>query len=242
MKKIYIFLVFFFSFSFARDLTTCYTGYYIIFPLVENCITYSNGKITANAYSTPLGSLFRQVKYNGYSHYANKNGIKSILFYFVQIEGAHKWIHTYKFTKDYILFEKKEYKLTEKGYKYKKTIKKRIQNNGYLDPFTSSIYLYNQIFRKKDGILKIFYDGKGYNVPFKVLNEEKLKILKSKYDTIKVNLHPDFDTKGLLRPTGNWYLWVDKNLKVPVKMELEFTIGSFKLILNKIIWEEKHGN
>ncbi len=236
MKKV-LFLLLFSFFSFSYALETCYKGYYLFLPLVEDCITYKENKISAYAHSTPLGSLFKKVEYKGHSIY--KKNLQPEFFYFVQKEGNKKMIHRYKFSKDYILFEKEIYKLKENEYKFQKKITKKIKNESYFDPFTASIYLYKKIKEKKEGVLKIFYDGKGYKVPFKVVKKEKIEIEGKKYKTTKVYLHPNFKTKGLLRPTGNWYIWIDEKLNIPVKLKLTFTIGSFKLLLENIKGGEK---
>ena len=76
-------------------------------------------------------------------------------------------------------------------------------------------------------------------MPFKVQKEEKIKLNGKIYKALKVYLHPEFKTKGLLKPTGNWYLWIDEKLNIPIKMNIKFTIGSFKLILNSL---KKEGN
>ncbi|WP_293449156.1 DUF3108 domain-containing protein [Persephonella sp.] len=231
MKKV-IFLLFLSIFSFSYALETCYKGYYFFLPLVEDCITYEKNKISAYAHSTPLGSLFKRVEYKGYS--IHKENLKPEFFYFVQKEGNKKMIHKYRFSEDYIFFEKEIYKLEGNRYKFQKKLTKKIKNKDYFDPFTASIYLYNVIKRKKEGFLNIFYDGRRYKVPFKVLKDENLEINSEKHRTKKIYLHPDFKTKGLLKPTGNWYIWVDKKLDIPVKLELTFTIGSFKLLLEKL--------
>ncbi|RMA97250.1 DUF3108 domain-containing protein [Hydrogenothermus marinus] len=231
MKKAFLIFLIFFSFLKAETLKTCYKGYYFFLPLVEDCIIYENGKITAKAHSTPIGSLFKKVEYSGYAIY-NKENLDSKKFYFVQKEGKIKFIHEYTFSKDYIFFKKTEYRLKDNQYIFRKKIEKKIKNNNYKDPFTSSIYLYTIVKKQKEGNLNIFYDGKGYKVPFKVLNEnETIKVNGKKYKTIKVWLHPNFKTRGLLKPTGNWIIWIDKKLNIPVKMSISFTIGSFNLYL-----------
>jgi hypothetical protein len=217
-------------------LEVCYRGYYLFFPVIVDCITYEENKIKAYAYSTPLGSLFKKVKYEGSSTYENKNNkLASKDFFFIQQEGKHKLIHTYIFKKNKIIYQKRHYKLKNDRYFFKEEKKKifRIKER-FFDPFTSSVYLYKIIKTNKQGNIPIFYDGKFYKVPFKVEKEEKLKIDGKIYKTTKVFLNPKFETKGLLKPTGNWYLWIDNNLNIPVKMKINFTIGSFRLIINSL--------
>ena len=238
LKIIFSFL---FLFSFSYALEVCYKGYYLIFPLVVDCINYKKGKIEAYAYSTPFGSLFKKVRYEGYSEYIYNNNLLSKRFYFVQQEGRHKYIHNYVFRKNSIFYEKKHYKLENGEYVFKEKKQKVFKvNEIYFDPFTSSIYLYKIIRSKKDGYIPIFYDGRFYKVPYKIESKENLNINGKIYKTQKVYLNPKFESKGLLRPTGNWYLWIDESLNIPVKMQVKFTIGSFKLVLKSLKMEEEN--
>jgi len=230
-----VFILIYFNFLYAETLKTCYTGYYFFIPLIRDCITYnlSEGKVYAHAFSTSIGSIFKKVEYKGYSLY-DKKTLNSRYFYFLQFEGKLRMIHEYKFNNNFIYFSKQIYRRKDKKYRLEKLIKRKYPLKGYLDPFTASIYLYKKIEGKKKGNLKIFYDGKGYTVPFKVIKEENIYLDGRIYKTLKIFLHPEFKTKGLLRPTGDWFLWIDKKLSIPVKMELSFTIGSFKLYIDEI--------
>jgi len=54
------------------------------------------------------------------------------------------------------------------------------------------------------------------------------------YDTWKVLLVPKVETKGLLKPKGKWFIWVDKETNIPVKLRINFTIGSVTAYLKKL--------
>jgi hypothetical protein len=232
LRYIILLFLFLYTFSYSKVLETCYKGYYFFLPLVENCITYEDNKISATAHSTTIGSLFKKVEYSGYSVY--KEDLKPAFFYFIQIESDKKIIHSYTFSKDYIIFNKKVFKLEDDKYFFQKEINEKIKNEGYVDPFLASLYLYKQIKENKNGYLNIFYDGKGYKVPFKILDKEKVQVYGKEYQTIKVYIQPDFKTSGLLKPVGNWYVWIDEKLNVPVKMRLTFSIGTFFLYIESI--------
>ncbi|RUM50112.1 MAG: hypothetical protein DSY47_02520 [Hydrogenothermus sp.] len=237
--KAFLSLLFFFSFSYSLEV--CYKGYYIFFPIIVDCINYEPKKVEAYAYSTPFGSLFKKVKYEGNSKYTYENSILvSKQFYFIQQEGKHKYIHHYVFKENTILYEKRHYKLKNDKYIFKDKKQKTFKTKEiFFDPFTSSVYLYKAIKSKKSGYIPIFYDGRFYKVPYKVEKKEKINIDGKIYKTQKVYLNPEFKSKGLLKPTGNWYLWIDENLNIPVKMQVKFTIGSFRLVLKSLKLEEE---
>ena len=236
MIRLFFFLLFLFSFSLSKELEVCYKGYYIIVPVVKNCIWYKDNVTAAYAYSTPLGSLFKKVKYYGYSIH---KGLSPKNFYFVQNEGVHRYIHDYKFQKRKIYFKKMHFKIKNGKEVLKKKIEKAIQvKRRYFDPFLASDYLYEITKIYKKGVVPIFFDGKFYTVPFKVLKVSKFTLKGKTYNVRKVLLKPDIKTSGLLRPKGDWIIWIDETMHIPIKMQLSFTVGSFKLILDSIKREE----
>ncbi len=236
MTRFLLSLLFFFSFSFAKDIEVCYKGYYIILPVLENCVWYKDNVVAAYAHSTPLGSLFKKVKYYGYSIF---NSLSPKKFYFVQDEGSHRFIHDYSFLKRKIIFKKLHYKIKDSKEVLKNQKKKIfIVQKRYFDPFLASVYLYEITKVYARGTVPIFFDGKFYNVPFKVLKVEKLQFKGKIYSVRKVLLKPNIKTSGLLHPKGDWIVWIDEKMQVPVKMQLSFTVGTFKLILDKIKMEE----
>ena len=235
MHLVYLLFLFFFI-KLSYSVEVCYKGYYVFFPIIVDCIKYEEGKVEAYAYSTPLGSLFKKVEYKGSSVYKLSRGkLQSEKFFFIQIENRHKYIHSYIFENGKIIYQKKHYKLKDGKYVYKdKKEKIFITKESFYDPFTSSVFLYKAIKHKKNGYIPIFYDGMFYKVPYSVKKEENIKIDGKIYKTYKVYINPEFKTKGLLKPTGDWYLWIDKNFNLPVKMQVKFTVGSFKLILKSL--------
>ncbi|MFN3471084.1 MAG: DUF3108 domain-containing protein, partial [Aquificaceae bacterium] len=50
----------------------------------------------------------------------------------------------------------------------------------------------------------------------------------------KVEVYPNIETKGLLKPKGLWYLWIDEETNIPVRMELKFVIGSASARIERI--------
>lgn len=213
----------------------------MFFPIIVDCINYEAKKVEAYASSTPFGSLFKKVKYEGNSKYTYENSILvSKQFYFIQQEGKHKYIHHYVLKRNTILYEKRHYKLKNDKYIFKDNKQKTFKTKEiFFDPFTSSVYLYKAIKSKESGYIPIFYDGRFYKVPYKVEKKERINIDGKIYKTQKVYLNPEFKSKGLLKPTGNWYLWIDENLNIPVKMQVRFTIGSFRLVLKSLKLEEE---
>ena len=69
------------------------------------------------------------------------------------------------------------------------------------------------------------YSEKGIEVVETPLGEFKAR---------KIEVYPNIETKGLLKPKGLWYLWIDEETNVPVRMDLKFVIGSASARLERI--------
>jgi hypothetical protein len=111
-------------------------------------------------------------------------------------------------------------------------------SQGYGDPYAVALHLFENIGKNKAGTLRLFYDDRFYNVPYSILKEERLSIDGVSYETYRVLVKPYIQGKGLLKPRGDWLLWIDKKSKLPVKMSVGFIIGSVDVVLENL----KSGN
>jgi hypothetical protein len=233
MKFLTVFLILVLSFgnSFSKDFKGCYKGYYLFFPIIKNCIEYSDQKnfIQFNATVETLGiaKTFRKIHYYGES-FVPKDNQNFSYFNFIQIEKNLKVIQTYFFNKNNIIFYKRRNFKGEENIIIKNVLKEK-----YIDPFLASLLLYNSVPEKKEGKLLIFYDSKKYKVPFKVIKEEKIKVNSKRYNTYLVEVKPNIKSEGILKTRGKWYVWIDKEMKFPVKIKASFLAGTINLYLER---------
>ncbi len=236
MKLLTIILIFIWLFlgnSFGNGFKGCYKGYYLFFPIIENCIVYSEEENSIHFYTTVetlgIAKAFRKLHYEGESFLLREKR-NPIFFNFIQNEKNLKVVQTYFFNNNNIIFYKK------RNFKGKESIiLKNVIQDSYFDPFSASLILYNSIPDIKRGYIFVFYDGKKYKIPFKLIKEEKIKINSKKYDTYVVEIKPNIKSEGLLKTKGKWYIWIDKKMKFPVKIKASFLAGTINLYLQKSV-------
>ncbi len=209
----------------SKELNACYKAYFFIFPVAVSCISYkiegNTLKVSSEIKTIGVGSLAHRVHNRGGAEIKLGSLIPKY-FFFKQEEGRYKRDMNYTFDdeKNLILIHVKKYRGLTKD--IEREYKKSFTYEGYDDPFTASIRLYTEAGTKKKGTLLIFYDGKKYNVPYFLVGEEEV----DGREAFLIEVEPNIKTGGILRPEGKWYLWIDKETRIPLKMELEFTLGS----------------
>ncbi len=233
LKVLSIFLTFGFLFgtSYGNSFKGCYKGYYLFFPIIKNCVIYKEEKNLIHFSSTVktlgIAKAVRKIYYEGESFILKENK-EPIYFNFNQNEKNLNVIQTCFFYKNKIIFYKK------RNFKGKEnTILKILPQEQYIDPFSASLVLYNSIPKIKKGNIFVFYDGKKYRIPFKLIKEEKIKINSKKYNTYLVEIKPNVKSEGILKTKGKWYIWIDKKMKFPVKIKASFVVGTINLYLEK---------
>ncbi|MDQ7055032.1 MAG: hypothetical protein Q9M89_00360 [Persephonella sp.] len=151
-------LLAFFSTSLGA-VKNCYTIRYLFFDVAKMCISYKYKKdeikIETHAYSEGLVKLIKQVEYSGFA--VSSQDFQSRKFHFYRREGSVREIHDYLFYPEHIIFKKTVIKGAEI-----RTERKKIKNEGYIDPFTASLYYFKQIVYKGKIRKKVFFGGKEY--------------------------------------------------------------------------------
>jgi len=102
------------------------------------------------------------------------------------------------------------------------------------DPFSASLLIYLNTPSREGGSISLFYDGKVRKVTYRTVGEEEVEVFGRTYRTWKVVFNPEMETKGLLKPRGLWYAWIDKETNIPVRLKVSFTIGSAYIYLEKV--------
>lgn len=207
----------------------------LIFKVGESCIEYKedgdNINVTSFMRTVNIGSLARRVEDKGEA-IIDKKGLKPISFKFHQEEGRFKRYQEYQFLEGKIFVREIKFKkLTDN---IEKDEKKVYVSKEYGDPYTVALHLFTNVASNRKGVLKLFYDDKFYNIPYTVLKEETISVSSTKYDTYKVLVKPYIQGRGLLKPKGDWILWIDKSSRMPVKMSVGFIIGSVNVIIETL--------
>jgi len=234
---LYLFLSIFPFLAFSKELTACYKAYYLFIPVAQTCITYAVEDTNVYAKSwvrtINVGKLVKRVYNNGESHMKVNGHLKPGLFKYHQEEGLFKRYQEYKFENGKIYVKEINYvdltdqieKVSENVYTY--------QNSP--DPYMASLILFKESQSKTSGSISMFYDDKFYKIPYKLINnDEPLDTKVGTFRTRLVEVQPNIRTKGLLRPKGNWKLWIDKDSNLPLRMQLSFVIGSVTAQLEEI--------
>lgn len=227
--------LFYYQLTYSFNTTLCYDVEVLIFKVGESCISYKekDDEIIIESFmrTVNIGSMAKKVDDNGYA-IAKKNGLIPKKFVFNQKEGNFKRFQSYDFEEDKIKVRETKYK--DLSDIVEKEEYKIYQHNGERDPYTLALFFFKEAFVSKEGFLKLFYDDQSYQIPYQVLKDEKIKIRQKIFDTKKVLIKPIIKGKGLLKPKGNWYIWIDKSTQFPVKMSVGFIIGSVDVLLTRI--------
>ncbi len=233
--KVFTVLLGLIGFSSAQELKACYKAYLLFLPVAETCITYrqENSILKVNSYvrTINVGKLVKRV-YNTGGAEIDLPNLSPKRFVYYQEEGEFKRYQEYIFGKGKIrVAEVKYVKLSDQ---VEKKEEKEYEYKGFVDPYTASLLLYRDSARVERGTVKMFYDDKEYWLPYSVIGRERVDTPAGSFITRKLEVYPNIETKGLLKPKGTWYLWIDEETNVPVKMELKFVIGSASARLESI--------
>ena len=215
----------------GKELTACYEVYFSFIPVAESCVIYSEEgnrfRVKAWAKTKTVARIVKPVNSWGRSELVNMKVRGFTLF---QREGSYVRYHSYTFESKGIRYRIVRYK------KEGDTVKEGFftTSSYLLDPFSATLLIYIDTPNFRGGALPVFYDAKIQSIKYRTLGEEDIEVFGKKYRTWKVLLVPEFDTKGLLRPKGEWHLWVDKDTSVPVKLDVGFSIGRVKVYLKRI--------
>ncbi|SHK45736.1 DUF3108 domain-containing protein [Thermocrinis minervae] len=230
-----ILLLLIFSFVYANSLTACYDAKYLFFTVAKTCITYKiedkTLEVSSFAKTVGVGGWVKRV-YNTGSARISLKDLRPLKFEYHQEEGTFKRDQFYTFNNNNILVKKIHYvglsnqveRSEEKVYPYK----------GYVDPYTAALILYRDSQRKDRGSVFMFYDDREYVIPYSVLAVEWVETPAGRFYSRLLEVYPNVETKGLLKPKGRWYLWIDQETLLPVQMELGFILGSVKVYLTSL--------
>ncbi|MFN4012294.1 MAG: DUF3108 domain-containing protein [Aquificaceae bacterium] len=223
------------SLSFPQELKACYRAYLFFFPVAETCITYKqeNNHLKTESFvrTINVGKLVKRV-YNRGGATIILPGLKPRHFVYYQEEGEFKRYQEYIFNDHKI--KVKEIKYVKLSDEVERKEEKEYEYKGFVDPYTASLMLYKDSSKVNQGTVKMFYDDKEYLLPYGVKGVEVIQTPLGEFKARKVEVYPNIETKGLLKPKGLWYLWIDEETNIPVRMELKFVIGSASARIERI--------
>ncbi len=234
VKTITILLGFVFL-SFSQELKACYRAYLFLLPVAETCITYKQQnnhlKVESFVKTINVGRLVKRV-YNRGGAEVEVPELSPRHFTYYQEEGEFKRYQEYTFGNGKIkVLEIKYVKLSDQ---VEKKEEKEYSYKGFVDPYTASLILYRESAKVEKGTVKMFYDDKEYWLPYSLVGRERIDTPAGSFTARRVEVYPNIETKGLLKPKGIWYLWIDEDTNLPVRMELKFVIGSASARLERI--------
>jgi hypothetical protein len=187
--------------------------------------------VSSYAKTINVGGLVKRVYNYGYAVISAKNLTPKEFFYH-QEEGEFKRKQYYIFNNSKIYVKETHYvELTDKVEREEERV---YPFDGYPDPYTASLVLYKNSIQNGEGVIKMFYDDRKYHIPYKVVGEEEIKVPAGNYYARVMDVTPNVETKGLLRPKGRWKLWIEKDNLFPVRMQLFFVLGSVRALLEEV--------
>ncbi len=220
---------------FSGELTACFSVEVLIFKVGESCITYKDAGeyiiVESFIRTLNIASKAKKIEDKGAAT-LKKVGLMPKNFVFFQQEGGFKRFQRYD-------FEDLKIKMLEIKFK---GLSDDIETNQYKtypytgqrDPFSAALFLFKEATRTERGYLNLFYDDRSYQIPYKFIGEEQIKISGNTFSAKKLLIKPEIKGKGLLRPKGDWYIWVDNETLLPVKMSVGFLIGSVNVFISSI--------
>ncbi len=220
----------------SRELLTCYSVYFLFFPVAESCVIYryegSRLLIRSWVKTVVVGRIVKRVNSWGEAEII---GFRPLTFELYQREGSFKRDHRYVFDDRGVLYRIVKYedkgKKVEEGFLSSSII--------LVDPFTATFLIYTDTPNFVRSTIPLFYDAKVQHIDYRTVGEEKVEIFGKVYDTWKVVLIPRIETRGVLKPKGRWVLWIDKKTLIPVRLKVGFTLGSVHVYLRKVTGDKK---
>lgn len=236
MKKYILFTFFFLPFFvYGSNLTLCYDIKALFLTVGNTCIRYKldNKTIYFNSEirSSPMVSWVSRVNDQAKA-IGNSNNLRTEYFLFHQEEGKYKASQEYFFEGNNIRVKSIKYNDDWTVKDEKISIYEKMSD--YREPFMLSIIFYKNILDGNTTPLKLFYKEKTYDIPFKIHSEQEIKALNRKFEAKKVSFTPNIKGKGLLIPSGEWFIYIDKNRLFPVKIETKFVFINANLFISKI--------
>ncbi|MDW8066604.1 MAG: DUF3108 domain-containing protein [Aquificaceae bacterium] len=233
--KVFAVLLGLFSLAFSGELKACYRAYLLFMPVAETCITYKREgqhlRTDSFVRTINVGKIVKRV-YNKGGATVELPELKPKHFVYYQEEGEFKRYQEYKFLNSRIkVLEINYVKLSDE---VERREEKEYEYRGFVDPYTASLILYRDSAKSEQGTIRMFYDDKEYWLPYSVKGRERVETPSGSYYARKVEVRPNIETKGLLKPKGVWYLWIDEETNLPVRMELKFVIGSASAKLERL--------
>ncbi len=218
-------------FLWSASLEACYRVFFLFIPVAESCVNYIRDgdeiRVRPWARTAVIGRLVKRVDSRGESVLV---GLQPNLFVFFQREGPYVRDHEYLFREGGV-----EYTIVRHRDKGKEVKKGFFPSRGTLyDPFGVSLLIYLDTPNTRGGSVLMFYDEKVRKVDYRTVGEEEVEVFGRVYETWKVRFSPEMETRGLLKPKGIWYAWIDKETNIPVLLKVGFTIGSAYIYLERL--------
>lgn len=211
----------------------CYKVYFVFVEVGETCIKYKvrgqDVEINSVSRSTNVGKLVRRVNNVGYS-VVDRDTLKPKLFKYYQQEYGFIRSQEYIFDTNRIVAKITKYKDAKDKVGQKEELS--YEWNNQFEPYSAALYIFKR--SSTSGSIDIFYERRFYNISFLFLRKEVVNNHIGDFEANVVELMPRVETEGALKPRGSWTIWVDTQNHIPLKMKIEFTLGSINIELRDI--------
>lgn len=221
---------------FSKYLELCYKVYFAFLEVGESCIKYdiSQGntiEVSSVSRTTKIGKLVKKINNVGYC-LIDKNSLTPKLFRYLQQEFGFFRSQEYLFEGDDKIFVKivKYYDPKMKQIKEKEEfVYNRIDE---LEPYSAALFISKN--SNTSGTVRIFYERKSHSINYSFKLTEVVDTDVGTFEANVVEIKPEVETSGVLKPKGGWLAWFDSKTYIPLKMKVDFTIGSVVMEIKKL--------
>lgn len=211
----------------------CYKVYFVFVEVGEACIKYKirdqNVEINSVSRSTNVGKIVRRVYNVGYS-LVDKDTLKPKIFKYYQQEYGFIRSQEYVFDTNRIFAKITKYKDPKDKVGQREELS--YEWNNQFEPYSAALFIFKN--SSTSGSIDIFYERKFYNISFSFLRKESINNHIGDFEANVVEITPRVETEGALKPRGSWTIWVDSQNHIPLKMKINFTLGSINVELKDI--------
>lgn len=229
--------IFILSILFSKYLELCYKVYFTFIEVGETCIRYeinqqeNTVEINSVARTTKVGKLVKKLYNYGYCLIDGNTLSPKIFRYFQQEFGFFRF-------QEYIFGE--DNKISVKIIRYDdqkmKSIKEKDEfvyvRSDELDPYSAALFISKN--SNSSGTVKVFYEKKSHNIHYSFRATEILGTDIGNFESHVVEIKPEVETSGVLKPKGNWIAWFSSKKHILLKMKIDFTIGNIVMEVKKL--------
>jgi hypothetical protein len=179
-------------------------------------------KIVSRAWSAKVLSVFYKVE-DRIEVLAEESTFLPSVYHLKLREGRHR-------KERIVTYDRKEGRIVLNNI-HKNEVKEFDTEGDIYDPITAFFLIRTMEFEVgKPIFIRVFDNGKLYDVEVQVLKKQKIRVPAGTFDTIKVK--PLLKSEGIFMRKGDVYIWLtDDERKIPVKIKSKVKVGAVNVVL-----------